>query len=156
MVESACKDEGIEQTDYRFSRRQVRSVCGWSETQVRAHMQRLMDMEYLLTHRGGRGQSFEYELLYCGEGEGNNAFVMGLLDVEQLKSTEKTDSIITTMGSSRGELKPSRGQGGKFAGSSRPQRGTVAELEKTLQPLNGKAYNESSRETTENSYRALV
>jgi hypothetical protein len=41
-------------------------------------------MEYLLVHRGGRGQSFEYELLYRGEGEQGEAFLMGLIDVAKL------------------------------------------------------------------------
>lgn len=69
LVTDECKKQGIEQKDFRFSRRQVRQCSGWSETQVRVHMQRLVTMEYLLTHRGGRGQSFEYELLYSGEGQ---------------------------------------------------------------------------------------
>ena len=32
----------------------------------------------MLVHRGGRGQSFVYELLYCGEGEDGNCFLLGL------------------------------------------------------------------------------
>ena len=32
-------------------------------------MKKLEAMEYVLVHRGGRGQSFVYELLYNGEGE---------------------------------------------------------------------------------------
>ncbi len=45
-------------------------------------------MEYLLTHRGGRGQSFDYELLYNGEGKSGDNFIMGLLDVAQLKENK--------------------------------------------------------------------
>ncbi len=96
-VNAECKTQNIEQRDFRFSRRHVRALCGWSETQVRVHMQRLVSMEYLLVHRGTRGQSFDYELLYSGEGESGNHFMMGLLDVAQLrgckpKSTKFSES----------------------------------------------------------------
>ena len=30
------------------------------------HLDRLEEMEYLLVHRGGRGQSFVYELVFDG------------------------------------------------------------------------------------------
>jgi hypothetical protein len=48
----------------RFTRRQVREHAGWSDFQVRTHLARLVDLEYVLVHRGGRGQSFVYELLW--------------------------------------------------------------------------------------------
>ena len=132
-VTGECQAQSIERKDFRFSRRQIRKLCGWSETQVRVHLQRLMDMEYLLTHRGGRGQSFEYELLYSGEGEQGEAFLLGLLDVEQLGSTAKNK---TTAASSRGDQ-------AAFAGPSRPQRGPVAESGESPQTLTSKGYQES-------------
>jgi DNA primase len=46
----------------------VRRHVGWSDFQVRTHLQKLVDLEYVLTHRGGRGQSFVYELVYGGDG----------------------------------------------------------------------------------------
>jgi DNA primase len=49
--------------DYRFSRRDVRASTGWGDTQLRLHLGRLEELEYLLIHRGGRGQSFVYELV---------------------------------------------------------------------------------------------
>jgi DNA primase len=48
-------------TDFRFSRRDVRAHTGWGATQVRVHLDRLQEMEYLMVHRGGRGQTFLYE-----------------------------------------------------------------------------------------------
>lgn len=51
--------------DFRFSRRDVRASTGWGETQVRLHLDRLAEMEYLIVHRGGRGQSFLYEYDAC-------------------------------------------------------------------------------------------
>jgi len=141
IVSTECRVQQIEQRDFRFSRRQVRISCGWSETQVRVHMQRLLDMEYLLAHRGGRGQSFEYELLYQNEGQQGEAFLMGLLDVEQLKQQQKTNSMTPA----------SRGESTYLAGLSRPQRGVVADTENRPEPLNSKAYEESSWASTENA-----
>ena len=49
------------------------------------HMNKLEGLEYVLVHRGGRGQSFVYELLYDGRGQDGKPFLMGLVDVETLK-----------------------------------------------------------------------
>jgi hypothetical protein len=52
--------------DFRFSRRDVREHAGWGMTQVRVHLDRLQEMEHVITHRGGRGQTFVYELNLAG------------------------------------------------------------------------------------------
>jgi DNA primase catalytic core len=88
-VAQACARERLKQADYRFSRKQVRRWSGWTDFQVKKHMQRLEAMEYVLIHRGRRGQSFEYELLYQGEGEQGDAFLMGLIDVAALYDEKK-------------------------------------------------------------------
>jgi hypothetical protein len=85
MVEAACQQQEIEQTHYRFSRRDVRACSGWSDFQVKKHMNRLQELEYVLVHRGGRGRSFVYELLYDGE-LNDNKHLMGLIDVEKLRA----------------------------------------------------------------------
>jgi hypothetical protein len=88
MVEGECAARQIRRGDYRFSRRQVREHTRWGDTQLKIHLARLVELEYLLVHRGGRGQSFEYELLYSGPSDGaDNAgpHLSGLIDVESLK-----------------------------------------------------------------------
>jgi DNA primase catalytic core len=110
-----CARLNIKRADLRFSRKPVRDATGLSDTQLRLHLERLVQMEYLLVHRGMRGQSFEYELLYDGAGENEHVFVPGLIDLDTLKATADA----TTTASSRGET-------GQFAGSSRPQRGANA------------------------------
>jgi DNA primase len=64
MVTAACAREKIERSEYRFTRRDVRAFTRWSDSQLKTHMARLQDMEYLIAHRGGRGQSFVYELFF--------------------------------------------------------------------------------------------
>jgi DNA primase catalytic core len=83
-VEERCAALATSRGDFRFSRRDVRVALAWSDTPLKVHLGRLVEMEYLLVHRGGRGQSFAYELLYRGEGEAGEPFVMGLLDVARL------------------------------------------------------------------------
>jgi hypothetical protein len=56
--------------DFRFSRRDVREYTAWGNTQLKIHLHRLEELEYLIVHKGGRGQSFVYELNWSGsEGE---------------------------------------------------------------------------------------
>ena len=79
-------------SDYRFSRKQIRDTTGWGNTQIRIHCDRLVDMEYLIAHRGKRGTCFEYELLYPHEREQNGKALMNLIDVEKLKTLHAKNS----------------------------------------------------------------
>jgi DNA primase catalytic core len=83
MVKAAMNAQQLPRTEIRFTRKTVREATGWSDFQVKTHMQKLTDLEYLLPHRGGRGQCFEYELLYDGDGS-IGPHLSGLLDVASL------------------------------------------------------------------------
>lgn len=84
MVENDCKQKAIDQADYRFTQRQIRQYTGWSNYQVKIHLKKLVSLEYVLVHRGGRGQCFVYELLYTGQGKDGDRFLMGLIDAAEL------------------------------------------------------------------------
>lgn len=84
MVAEACTRLAIDRSDYRFSRRDVRHYTDWTDFQVKTHMHKLEALEYVLVHRGGRGQSFVYELLYDGQGHDGRPFLMGLCDPDAL------------------------------------------------------------------------
>jgi DNA primase len=86
LVKAECTEREILRSDYRFSRRQIREYTGTGNTQLRLHLDRLVEMEYLLVHRGSRGQSFVYELLYDGEGKQGESFVLGLTLIEKLNN----------------------------------------------------------------------
>jgi len=73
-----CERQVIRRHDLRFGRRQVRELTGWGDTQLKVHLGRLAELEYVLVHRVRAGQGFEYELLYDGEGSAGERFVMGL------------------------------------------------------------------------------
>jgi hypothetical protein len=91
MVTEACERLQIERCDHRFSRRAVREFTGWGNTQLKLHLHRLEELEYLLLHRGGRGQSFVYELLYDGQGKDGKPFLCGLIEVEKPRQTQNYD-----------------------------------------------------------------
>jgi DNA primase len=91
MVQKECKEQQIERSEYRFSRRQVREYCGWGNTWIKTQFKRLEELEYLIVHRGKRGLTFEYELLYDGKGKDGSLFLMGLIDVDKLRSHQKPD-----------------------------------------------------------------
>ncbi|MEJ2116592.1 MAG: hypothetical protein P8Y36_01290, partial [Alphaproteobacteria bacterium] len=90
-VAEQCQQAHIKQRDYRFSRKDVRAVSGWTDFQVKKHMRRLEELEYVLVHSGSRGKSIVYELLYRGEGEAGESFLMGLLDVKKLQYDEQKE-----------------------------------------------------------------
>jgi DNA primase len=111
-VAAECERQKMERADYRFSRRDVRAFTGWGDTQLKIHLHRLEEMEYLLVHRGGRGQSFVYELMFARPTDGGKPVLGGLIEVEKLKSREYDGNR--------------SGQTVERAGSSRPQVGGVS------------------------------
>jgi hypothetical protein len=80
LVNAQCEQQQLKQQDYRFSRREVRHHVQWSDTALKVHMARLVELEYLLVHRGINGR-YEYELLFDG---GDDNYLMGLIDIENL------------------------------------------------------------------------
>ncbi len=109
-VNAECARLKVARGEFRFSRRDVRTATGWHETQVRMHLDRLQEMEYLLAHRGGRGQSFVYELVYETGGDAAKPQLPGLIHVYDGNFA----------GLENGFAARSRGQSGAFAATSRP------------------------------------
>ena len=119
MVREACELQALARVTYRFTRRDIRRFTGWSDFQVRTHLERLISLEYVLVHRGSRGQGFVYELLYDGQGQDGEPFVMGLVDVAGLRaSLRRADS--ENFEGENGNFEPPNGQ---FEGRSSPHRG---------------------------------
>lgn len=119
MVQGECQQQRIDQDHFRFSRKHIRDVTQWGNTQLKVHLRRLEDMEYLLIHRGGRGQSFEYELLWDMK-QTESGRLMGLVDMEILNKYHY-------------DTKKS-GVSYKKSGLSQPHVGGVSEPLKNMQP----------------------
>jgi DNA primase catalytic core len=77
MVTERMAREGLERHEVRFTRREVRERTQWGNTQLKVHMGRLEELEYLLGHRV-RGPLVAYELRYGGEGKDGGRFMIGL------------------------------------------------------------------------------
>jgi DNA primase catalytic core len=91
MVVAACEREKIERAEHRFSRRDVRAFTGWGDSQLKKHLARLEDMEYLIVHRGGRGQSFVYELFFDRHAESTRRVLPGMFSYDGEKSRPEED-----------------------------------------------------------------
>jgi hypothetical protein len=91
MVAAVCRREKIERAEHRFSRRDVRAFTGWGDSQLKKHLARLEDMEYLIVHRGGRGQSFVYELFFERSTESARRVLPGMFSYDGEKSRSGED-----------------------------------------------------------------
>lgn len=95
---------GDKTSEFRFGRKDVREATGWGDTQLKIHLGRLTELEYLLLHR--KGLAHEYILTYDGK-SGHQPHLMGLIDADQLdnksarsgESEERSDSGRAMVGS---------------------------------------------------------
>jgi hypothetical protein len=89
IVRERCEGESIEQRVAFFSRRELRRRLGWSATQVRFHLERLRELEYIAVRHGRPGAEFQYALLTdCHEAAAVDS--IGLLDVAKLRLRSST------------------------------------------------------------------
>ena len=86
MVARECVQERVKRNEYRFTRKQVRDETGWGNTQLKIHLARLEDMEFLGLHNVPRSKAIAYELLFDGEAESDERHLMGLINTETLKN----------------------------------------------------------------------
>ncbi len=121
MVAGICEHRDIQREAVRFTRREAREHTGWSDFQLRTHLGRLVELEFVAVHRGGRGQSFVYELVWDGHG-GGAPHLSGLVDIDKLGETHADD-------------KNCEGSEGEFEGGSSPHRAGVVPPSST--PENG-------------------
>lgn len=77
--------EALARRDVRFTRREVRQWAGLSDTQARVHLERLLQLEYVIAHAGKNGQRFVYELAFDGEVHSDVVQCAGLIDVATLR-----------------------------------------------------------------------
>jgi len=88
MVRQDCERKKIERQDFRFSRKDVRAFARWSDSQLKRHLHRLEELEYLLVHQGGRGQSMVYELVFERQEDSARPALPGLIEIEKLSGCE--------------------------------------------------------------------
>jgi DNA primase catalytic core len=133
-VTDECERLALTREAFRFTRRDVRQWIGWGDTQLKIHLHRLEEMEYLLTQRAPRGQNFVYELLYNGEGKNGSSFVMGLINPDLLTSEKQENNNYDGTQSGKKE---------EWSGPGRPEVGGVSVGGRTTQRDSEVLYNQA-------------
>jgi DNA primase catalytic core len=153
MVRKRGDAQGLDRSDVRFTRRDVREHTGWGNTQLKIHLRRLEDLEYLLVHAGGRGQSLVYELAYAGDAESDRPVLAGLIDVETLAAhaydAERSGLEGQWSGSSRAQV------GGRSGGGRGGSNGENDRKDGSLRTLEGEE-RQNARLGSEEATRSYV
>ncbi|MGH8019285.1 MAG: DNA primase, partial [Opitutaceae bacterium] len=69
-----------------WRRRDLRAFTGWGDTQLKIHLGRLVELEYVLASRDPEHLNGQlYELLFDGDPAANRPHLSGLIDVEALR-----------------------------------------------------------------------
>lgn len=103
-VQAECQRQGVKRADLRFSRRALREAIAWGDTQLKIHLARLVELEYLITHRTKTG-GFDYELVYDTVAADGTLRLPGLADVASLSCAYDA----ARSGSEAGQSAPGRG-----------------------------------------------
>ena len=118
FVSAQAKARGCERESVLFSRREIRDATGWGDTQLKVHLARLLELEFLGLHRAGCG--WTYELLYR-EGDGaTNRFMPGLPDLANWRKPHAYDPERSGFGGNRS------GVNGERSALGRPPVGGVS------------------------------
>jgi DNA primase len=129
-VHARAQAGAMRREDVRFTRAELRAASGFGDTQLKVHLARLAELEYLIAHRAERGQGFAYELLFDGDAAAV-AHLSGLIDVESLKTpsydarrsgleAERSDSQAPQSASGRGPVGQRSGPGRSNASPAKP------------------------------------
>jgi DNA primase len=146
MVRERCAFEHTPRAELRFTRRDVRAATGWGLTQLKVHLKRLEEHEFLVARR--RDGRFVYELLYNGEGHDGAAFVMGLIDPVALHATyDDTRSGLEAAKPGEGEVQ---------AGRCRPDDGADAGQSRTDETEKSASLSGPSAATLQNASQTRI
>ncbi|MBA3486044.1 MAG: hypothetical protein H0T88_02445 [Lysobacter sp.] len=112
-ISEQATTQGIERGGVRFTRRTVRAHLGLSDTQLRVHLDRLVQLEYVRMHTGQNGSLYTYSMAFDGQNESDAPQLMGLAHPD-------------TAPTLRGKTATLRGQTPDLAGTLRPPCGDLA------------------------------
>ena len=123
-VSEQAATQGISRAAVQFTRRHVRTALGLSDTQLRVHLERLVQLDYVALHGGKPGQRFAYSLLFDGDTGSDSPQAMGLTEVgESVAMPLDGKTSRGKSATSRGHSPTSRGEPPNLAGASRPGNG---------------------------------
>lgn len=123
-----CERLKLRRCDLRFSRRGLREAIDWGDTQLKIHLARLVELEYIVAHRTATG-GHAYELVYEVADAGHLRFP-GLADIEALRcayDSARSGQSDARSGSGRpvvGVNKPPQSQQRRGLAAMRPAKAT--------------------------------
>ncbi|MEH0833324.1 CHC2 zinc finger domain-containing protein, partial [Pectobacterium cacticida] len=120
LIQGWVKDSGQPKAEYHFTRKQLRDAVQWGDTQLKIHLARLVELEYLLLHK--RGLTFCYELLFDGDAQADNAHLCGLIDVPETPAKTVKTSEKGNYDSARSGVSEKRSASGRGAVGSRSDK----------------------------------
>jgi len=124
-VQETAGKQAVKPEELHFTRRDVRAALGWGDTQLKIHLARLLEMEYLVLYR--RGLAHEYTLLWDGDVSGQ-AHLCGLLDVtEEEGGAFRSGSEADRSDKQDQRSAPGRGKVGGQSGSVKAASGQAGE-----------------------------
>lgn len=147
MVARTAKEKELAWPLIRLSRWDIRKVTGWGHSQLAVHLSRLVDLEYLVIHRGQNGIRYEYELLYRGEGKEGGRFLLGLIDVNDLRKKKDNHDYDGKLPGFLTNLPDT------FRGASGPVPAPFREDENGMKANKDKASRDGNLQIHEDAYR---
>jgi DNA primase catalytic core len=143
-VKDECERLSVERKQCRFSRRMLREAIQWGDTQLRVHLERLLELEYLLAHREGPGGKYVYELVYTvvasqeqhQTGE-HRAHLAGLMDVAQLQALHESANKEANKESSPNPTVTPTVNEPENTSTTAKSRGTATEVAAKFRPASG-------------------
>ncbi|MBA0168485.1 CHC2 zinc finger domain-containing protein [Pectobacterium sp. CFBP8739] len=142
LIQQWVKESGQPKAEYHFTRKQLRDAVQWGDTQLKIHLARLVELEYLMLHK--RGLTFCYELLFDGDAQGDNAHLCGLIDVpeaavETVKITEKDNYDSVRSGGNEKRSASGRGSVGGRSDKVKPIKARAGKGSAPSGRVNGKS-----------------
>ena len=124
-VQDTAQQQAVKPEELRFTRRNVRAALNWGDTQLKIHLARRLEMEYLILFR--RGLTYEYGLLWDGE-ENGQPHLCGLLEVVEGEAIVMNNEGSAFRSESETEQSaPGRGAVGDGSGNEKAASGQAAQ-----------------------------
>jgi DNA primase len=122
LVAGEAAERGVARERVRFTRRQLRELLGWGDTQLKVHLARLVSLELVWAHRGAHG-AHVYELAWDGDSQGDWPHLAGLIDPDTLDVGEPAVEEPHVYDTDRSGPQADRSGGGRRAAGARSTGG---------------------------------
>jgi post-segregation antitoxin (ccd killing protein) len=155
FVATQAHQQAIERVAVRFTRRALRDALGLSEKQLRVHVDRLVELDYVIAHHGRNGQRFVYELAFDGDVGNDAPQAIGLVAIDGL-GVATTTNLVGVEADLVGRSWPARGD--LVATSSAAETPLIASAGADVLPLTAALPETAPRKPRVNgaSYRSAT